>query len=156
MSYVIELESTKRGLLTLLNDQQSHIHLDMAPAGPGRPSRIPVTAEQFLALRYDIEGHSEGKFGVERDLILWVKDTDTGEAEPVSFADALDVAQSSLHDDSAALAEQAKAQARQDALLEQKRKEAATQAQAGDGTLTSAVAAGVASVGGVSPLTETY
>ncbi len=154
MAYVIELQSVKSGLLTLLNDQQSHIHLDMAPAGPGRPSRIPVTAEQFMLLRYDIEGHSEGKFGVAKDLILWVKDTDTGDAEPVSFADALDVAQSTLFDDAAALAEQAAAQSRQDAALEQKRKEAAVQAQAGDGTLTGAVAAGVAAVGGVSPLVE--
>ncbi len=154
MAYVIELQSVKAGLLTLLNDQQSHIHLDMAPAGPGRPSRIPVTAEQFLLLRYDIEGHAEGKFGVPKDLLLWVKDTETGEAEPVSFEDALAVAQSTLFDDAAALAEQAAAQARQDAALEQKRKEAAAQAQASDGTLTSAVAAGVAAVGGVSPLVE--
>ncbi len=108
MRLIIELESCKSGLLTLMPENTALPCLDMAPAGPAKPSRIPVTSAQFRALARDIEGHAEGKFGVARDLQLWVCDLDSGERERTTFAQAAQVIELNMLEDSAAAELQAK------------------------------------------------
>src|SRR4051812_28664072 len=135
MQYVIELESTKLGLLTLMNDVHSHIHLDMSPAGNGRASRIPITTEQFNLLAYDIEGHSEGRYGVKKDLKIHILNVSTGDSEELSFADARLFVDTGVFSDTKA----AELQAKQDAEIEAarvarlKEKQDAAAASGGDG-----------------------
>jgi hypothetical protein len=102
MPYVLEIESTRKGLLVLLSNAGSHEHVNMAPGAPGKPSRIALTSVQFFAFSYDIEGHAEGKYGVEKDLVIWVKDTATGQDESISFADAVNIIQAGMSSDTEA------------------------------------------------------
>ncbi len=86
--YVIEIESLKDGLLILYADAPGQ-HMRFAPGTRQNPSVLPVTVEQFKAHAYDIEGHTEGKFGIsEPDAQLWVRDADSGVRERVTFAEA--------------------------------------------------------------------
>jgi hypothetical protein len=110
--YVIEIESLKDGLLILFAEQPGQ-HLRLAPGTRASPSMIAVTSEQFKAHAYDIEGHAEGKFGINpADVQLWVRDVESGERERVSFAEASSFVATGVLSDDAALERQAEADKR--------------------------------------------
>lgn len=110
--YVIEIESLKDGLLILYADASGQ-HMRFAPGTRANPSVLPVTSEQFKAHAYDIEGHAEGKYGISRpDIQLWVRDTESGERERLSFAEASEFVAKGILSDTAAQELQAQADAK--------------------------------------------
>lgn len=107
--YVIEIESLKDGLLILYAEQPGQ-HMRFAPGTRANPSVLPVTTEQFKAHAYDIEGHAEGKFGISKaDIQIWVRDTDSGERERLTFKEARSFVDSGVPSDEAAAALQEEA-----------------------------------------------
>ena len=100
--YVIEIESLKDGLLILFAEQPGQ-HLRLAPGTRANPSILPITSEQFKAHSYDMEGHAEGKFGISHaDIQIWVRDTDSGERERLTFEEARSFVESGVPSDVAA------------------------------------------------------
>ena len=74
---------------------------------------MAITTEQFKAHAYDIEGHASGKFGISpADIQLWVRDTNSGERERLSFAEASAFVAGGVPDDGAAAELQAEAKAK--------------------------------------------
>lgn len=148
--FVVELESIKPGLLTLMHETDLHIHLSMAAAPPGGRSVIAITSEQFKALAYDIEAHSEAKRGISRaDLLIHVRDVESGEVERVDFATAVSLL--GYADDEAALMLQTEAERKARAQTEAKQKAAQ---EGGAAALLGAAGAGGDSFQKVTPLVE--
>lgn len=145
---VVELESIKRGFLTLNTEPVSSVALEMKEAAPGGRSLVAITSEQFKLLAYDIEAHSEGKYGINPpDLLVHVRDVESGDVERVDFQTALGLL--GYTDDAAA-----KSLQEADALAAKARLAArAAEAQGGAAAL---VAAGGGAEGfqKVAPLTE--
>jgi hypothetical protein len=148
--FVVELESIKPGLLTLMHEKDFHIHLSMAAAPPGGRSQVAITSEQFKALAYDIEAHASGKHGISvPDLIIHVRDVETGEVERVDFATAVSLL--GYADDEAALLLQTESERKAKAATEAKQK--AAQAGGAD-VLLGAAGGGQDPFVRVTPLTE--
>ncbi len=147
--FVVELESIKPGLLTLMNESNMSIHLAMAAAPPGGRSVTAITSEQFKLLAYDIEGHSEGKYGISKpDLLIHVRDVESGEVERVDFKTAVSLL--GYADDEAAQMLQSEADRKARALLEAKQKAA----QEGGAASLLGAAAGADPLVKVTPLVE--
>lgn len=147
---VVELESIKPGLLTLMHETDLHIHLSMAAAPPGGRSVVAVTSEQFKQLSYDIEAHVQGKRGISTpDLLIHVRDLVTGEVERVDFKTAVGLL--GYADDEAAQLLQTEASRKAKAQLEAKQKAAQG---GGAEALLGAVGGGQDPFVKVTPLTE--
>jgi hypothetical protein len=147
--FVVELEAIKPGLLTLHTEPVSSVVLEMAAAPPGGRSLVAITSAQFKQLAYDIEGHAEGKYGISKpDLLIHVRDVESGEVERVDFATAVSLLG---HADDAAAA-QAQEEAARKAAERVRAKQVA--AQGGLPALEVAAGGGAEPFVKVTPLTE--
>ena len=97
-------------------------------------------------MAYDLEGFIDGKHGVTKALKLWITDRATGRCEACPFAAGMLVATGGASADADAKAAQdeqeAKITAERQAILDRVK----AQAEAGNGTLAGAVAAGINSL----------
>ncbi len=113
--YVIEVVNTRRdGGPVYLSGLA--LNLLLTPSTDETETRIKITSEQFKLLAYDLEGFEGGKFGVPKQIALYLLDLDTGASERITFEQALKVITGGVNDDAAALADQNKQAAELDRL----------------------------------------
>lgn len=106
--YLLEIQNVSQELVVLTCPAKSPLML--VASQNGQADRVPLTAEQFLGMAYDIEGFVEGTHGVTKQLALWVTDRESGRSEPVPFEAGLMVAKAGMSADGEASAKQDKAQ----------------------------------------------
>ena len=80
--------------------------LFLSPNAIDAETRVRITAQQFQDLSYDLEGFSEGKHGVTKQIGLELRNVETGERDRVAFSEAAEMVKAGLNDDAAALADQ--------------------------------------------------
>lgn len=119
--YLIEIENVSASIVALTCPAKSPLMLTPPARGRAvRAVRVPLTAEQFLSMAYDLEGFVDGTHGVTKQLALWVTDRASGRCEQVPFEVGRMVASGGFSAD----AEASEAQAAQEAEIEAKRKAA--------------------------------
>ncbi len=106
--YLLEIQNVSQELVVLTCPAKSPLLL--AASQNGQADRVPLTAEQFLGMAYDIEGFVDGTHGVTKQLALWVTDRDSGRSETVPFESGMLVAKAGMSADDEASDKQDKAQ----------------------------------------------